>query len=143
MIAAMIAKRRAKQKFEARNRGDIDTFLDDWAEDVVYIFPGRSSLSGTFHGLDAARGWFRQFRQQFTAIHFDLQQVFVSNLWALGANNDIAVYWMVKLQDETQHVYENAGVTVVKLRNGKVKFVQDFIFDLSPSFFEASLYKNA
>lgn len=66
MLGAIMAKRKAKQKFDARNRGDIDTFLEGWTDETIYIFPGHSELSGTFKGIDEARPWFTAFRQQFT-----------------------------------------------------------------------------
>lgn len=136
MIGAIFAKKQAKQKFEARNRGDIDAFLEGWAKDVTYIFPGQSELSGTFNGLDQVRSWFPQFRQQFSEIYFELHEVFVSNIWALGATNKIAVHWTAHLRDHNGNLNEGPGVTVVHIRDGKTTFVQDFIFDLSPDFFQ-------
>lgn len=53
MIGAIIAKHKTREKFAARNRGDIDTFLDNWAEDATFIFPGQSEMSGTLSSQSA------------------------------------------------------------------------------------------
>lgn len=136
MIGAVIAQQKARQKFAARNRGDIDTFLDGWADDVTYIFPGQSEFGGTFKGLAEVRPWFTRFRQQFAEIRFDLEDVFVSNIWAIGATNHIAVRWTAHLREHNGNLVGGPGMTVVHIRDGKTTFVQDFIFDLNHRFFQ-------
>lgn len=137
MIGALIAKRIAKQKFDARNRGDIDAFLDGWTDETTYIFPGHSEFGGTFRGMATIRDWFTRFRRQFAEIRFELKDVFVSNIWAMGANNNLAVHWVVHLKNHDGQQVEGPGVTVVHIREGQTTFVQDFIFDLNSGFFQA------
>jgi len=131
MIGAMIAKRRVHEQFAARNRGDIDAFLDNWSDETTYIFPGKSELSGTFHGMNEIRAWFNAFRNQFPDVHFEVKQVFVSNIWAIGASNQLAVQWNATLWDQQHNEYRNEGVTVVHIKDGKIDFIQDFLFDLT------------
>ncbi len=138
MIGAIIAKRKAREKFAARNRGDIDAFLSDWSDDATFIFPGQSEASGTFHGMAEIRPWFENYRRQFPEVNFEVQQVFVRRIWAMGATNELAVQWNATLWDRQGEAHQNQGVTVVHIRNGKLVLAQDFIFDLSPSFFQAS-----
>ncbi|MGJ3252227.1 MAG: nuclear transport factor 2 family protein, partial [Elainellaceae cyanobacterium] len=115
----MIAKRRVHEQFAARNRGDIDAFLDNWTDDTTYIFPGKSELSGTFHGMDEIHAWFKTFRNQFPDVHFEVKQIFVSNIWAIGASNQLAVQWNATLWDQQRNEYRNEGVTVVHIKDGK------------------------
>jgi ketosteroid isomerase-like protein len=138
MIGAIIAKQKVQEKFAARNRGDIDAFLSDWSDDATFIFPGQSETSGTFHGMHEIRPWFENFRRQFPKVNFEVKQIFVRRIWAMGATNELAVQWKSTLWNQQGEVNQNQGVTVVHIRNGKLVLAQDFIFDLSPSFFQAS-----
>jgi ketosteroid isomerase-like protein len=138
MIGAIIAKRKAHDLFAARNRGDIDAFLADWADDATLIFPGQSDMSGVFYGMPKIRKWFEQFCSQFPNVCFEIQDVFVKNIWAVGPSNRLAVEWNATLYQQDGQIYQNQGVTVVDIHGGKAVLVQDFIFDLSGSFFQST-----
>lgn len=138
MIGAIIAKQKTREKFAARNRGDIDTFLDNWAEDATFIFPGQSEMSGTFHGMSEIRPWFKQFRQQFPQVNFEIKQIFVGRIWAIGATNELAVQWNTTLWNQDNQKMQGQGVTIVHLQKGQLVLAHEFIFDLSPSFFQAN-----
>ena len=135
MIGALIAKQKARKLFEARNRGDLDAFLHSWADDVVYIFPGDGTMSGTFQGKTDVRRWFEQFHERFPERDFKLCEVAVARPFALGATNEVAVHWRSTLRDSRGNTTENEGVTVVYIRSGEAVRVHDFIFDLSQPFF--------
>jgi len=139
MIGAIIARKKAYQVFEARNQGDIEGFIDNWAEDVVYKHPGTSSFGGTFCGKDQARRWLRKFREAFPKVHFRIKKVFVHKPWALGATNELAVEWSVRLMSyDGQFTGENDGVTIVHLKNGEAVKVVDYIFNLEDPFHRES-----
>ena len=137
MIGALIAKRKARRLFKARNRGDLDAFLVGWANDAVYVFPGAGALSGTFRGKKAIRRWFEAFHQRFPERHFELLESAVANPLALGATNELAVHWRSSLRDPNGNTIENEGVTVVYVRSGEAVRVHDFVFDLSQPFFRS------
>lgn len=139
MIGAIIAKKKAYKVFEARNRGDIDSFIENWDENVVYIHPGTSSFAGTFHGKETARKWFHRFREAFPSLKFEINNVFVKNPWALGATNTLAVEWALEITSYDEKFRgQNSGVTIVKLKKGKAIKVIDYIFNLQDPFHSES-----
>lgn len=135
MIGALIAKRKIRELFEARNRGDLNAFLGAWSDDAVYIFPGEGPMSGTFRGKEVIRRWFEQFHAQFPERHFELLEAAVARPLALGATNEVAVHWRSTLCDRHGKKARNEGVTVVYVRRGAAIRIHDFIFDLSQPFF--------
>ena len=136
MIGALIAQRKARKLFEARNRGDLDAFLAAWADDAVYVFPGEGAMSGTFQGKAEIRRWFERFHDRFPERRFELREVAVARPLALGATNEVAVHWRSTLHDREGIKAENEGVTVVYVRGGEAVRVHDFLFDLSQPFFQ-------
>ncbi|MFN2608658.1 MAG: nuclear transport factor 2 family protein [Acidimicrobiales bacterium] len=44
--------------YEAFGRGDFDTVLGLWADDIVWHIGGRGPLSGDYHGKDEVMGFF-------------------------------------------------------------------------------------
>jgi len=65
MIGAIIAKRKARGSLQHLNRGDVQAFLEDWADDAVFIYPGNLPISGTIKGKPAIDDWFRRFVNQY------------------------------------------------------------------------------
>ncbi len=49
-----------RMAYEAQGRGDIEEYLRLLSEDVVFHVPGRSRISGEFHGKDQVREHFRE-----------------------------------------------------------------------------------
>jgi ketosteroid isomerase-like protein len=45
---------------EAALRGDFEGMLAHYADDVVFHYPGRNALSGTYRGKDGLREWARR-----------------------------------------------------------------------------------
>jgi len=125
MIGALIAKRRARQQFAARSRGDIDQFLAAWADDATMTFPGDPPWGGTHHGKAAIRRWFERFYERFPNADFVAKNIFVSNPLALTANNEVAVEWVATFGDDTP---PHQGVVVVTIRNGKATHLMEYFF---------------
>jgi ketosteroid isomerase-like protein len=134
MIGALVARKTIAGSFEALNRHDLSKFMSAWHDDGVFIYPGEISASGTFRRKSAVEGWFRNFFDQFPKIQFDIQDMCVRNIFALGGNNVIAVHWIVQLTNREGRVGQNSGVSVITIKGGKVVQVQDFIFDLGNNF---------
>jgi ketosteroid isomerase-like protein len=125
MIGALIAKKRARDQFAARSRGDIDQFLAGWADDATLTFPGDPPWGGTHRGKAAIRQWFEQFYDRFPEANFQATNIFVSNPLALTANNEVAVEWTAKMSDRAE---PDQGVVVVKIRNGKAVNLTEYFF---------------
>lgn len=136
MIGALIAQRKARKLFEARNRGDLEAFLADWSDNATYIFPGEGSMSGVFRGIEAIRRWFERFHACFPERNFELCEVTVARPLAFGATNEVGVHWRSVLHDPKGNTMKNEGVTMVYVRHGKAVRIHDFIFDLNQPFFK-------
>lgn len=134
MIGALVARKAIAGSFEALNRHDLTKFMSAWHDDGVFIYPGEIPASGTFKGKTAVEGWFRRFLDQFPNIKFDIQDICVRNISALGGTNVVTVHWNIHLTNREGRVGHNSGVTVITIRGGKVILAKDFIFDLGREF---------
>jgi len=127
MIGAVIAKRLAGSGFDALNRHDLTKFMAAWAEDATFTYPGNVSMSGETKGKKAIEAWFAKMMEQFPKIDFTVKEVFVSNIFALGATNSIAVEWDITETNREGKEFRNSGVTTIRVKGGKVVAVRDYI----------------
>jgi uncharacterized protein (TIGR02246 family) len=134
MIGAIIAKKAIAASFDAMNKHNLSEFMSAWRKDAVFIYPGDIHASGTFRGKDAIESRFNAFFQQFPKIQFDIQEICVSNIFALVGTNVVAVHWNVYLTNREERESQNSGVSVITIKGGKVVLVKDFIFDLGENF---------
>ncbi len=129
MIGAVIAKRRGCSGFDALNRHDLAKFMAAWAEDAIFTYPGNVSMSGETKGKKAIEAWFAKMMGQFPKIDFTVKEVFVSNIFALGATNNIAVEWDVALTNHDGKEFRNSGVTTIRIKGGKAVAIRDYLFN--------------
>ncbi|MFZ1290997.1 MAG: nuclear transport factor 2 family protein [Melioribacteraceae bacterium] len=134
MIGAIIARNAAKKAFRALSDHDLAGFMLAWRDDGILIYPGDMWCSGTFNGKIAVEEWCYKFFEQYPKIQFDVQQICVKNIFAMGGTNVIAVHWNIYLTNRTGRVGQNSGVSVISLKAGKVIKVKDFVFDLGENF---------
>jgi len=134
MIGALVAKKSLAGAFDALNRHDLQKFMSAWRDDGVFVYPGEIPESGTFQGRTAVEGWFRHFFEQFPRIEFVIQDLCVRNIFDLVGTNVVAVHWNIQLTNREGRVGENSGVTVVKIKRGKVFLVKDYVCDLGDNF---------
>ena len=59
MIGALIAKKMGSKGFEALNQGNLAEFMEKWAENSIFIYPGDLKVSGTFEGKKEIEKWFK------------------------------------------------------------------------------------
>ena len=129
MIGAVIAKRRAGAAFNALNRHDLAKSMAGWAEDATFTYPGNVSMSGETKGRKAIEAWFSKMMEQFPKIDFSVKEVFVSNIFAFGATNTVAVEWEIALTNREGKDLRNSGVTTIRVKGGKVVAVRDYLFN--------------
>ena len=134
MIGALIARKAIAGSFETLNRHDLTKFMSAWRDDGVFVYPGEIPASGTYSGKNAVEGWFRNFFEQFPRITFEVQDICVRNIFAIGGNNVVAVHWNIQLTNRNGRVGQNSGVTVISITGGKVVMAKDYIFDLGENF---------
>ena len=130
MIGAIIAKRMAHAVLDTLNRRDLDTYMSSWAEDSTYIFPGNLPISGETRGKEAIRELHQKYLDKFPLINFTMKNVFIENIFALGATNIVAAEWDLKYKNQEGEEFENSGVTVVHVKKGKAVLVREYIFDV-------------
>lgn len=134
MIGALIAKKKIANVFNAMNRHDLATFMADWRDDGVYIYPGEIAESGTFIGKGAVQEWFRHFFEQFPSIQFDVRDICVKNIFDLKGTNVVAVQWDVRLTNREGYTGDNTGISMIAIESGKVIMVKNYVFDLGSTF---------
>jgi ketosteroid isomerase-like protein len=65
--------------------------------------------------------------EQFPKIDFTVKEVFISNIFAMGATNNIAVEWDVIETNREEKEFHNRGVTTIRIKGGKIVAVRDYI----------------
>lgn len=129
MIGAIIAKKLAGSGFDAVSRHDLPKFMKSWAEDSTFTYPGDFSMSGETKGKKAIEAWIAKMMEQFPKIDFTIKETFVSNIFALGLTNCIAVEWDIIKTDREGKEFHNSGVTTIRVKGGKVVAVRDYYFN--------------
>ena len=134
MIGAIIAKKETAKAFEAMNNHDLRRMMSFFRDDAVFIYPGEIWASGTNTGKASIEEWFRKFFDQYPKIQFDIQQICVKNIFAMGGTNVVAVHWNLSLTNRSGRVGENSGVNVITLRAGKIIHDKTFVFDMGQNY---------
>lgn len=129
MIGAVMAKRRGASAFDALMQHNIEKAMAACAEDVTFTFPVKVRIGGETKGKKAVEAQFTKIIEQFPKMAFTVKEVFVSNIFAFGRTNNIAVEWEVDETDRNGKVFHNSGVTVFRAKGGKVVSIRDYISD--------------
>ena len=129
MIGAVIAKRRAGSSFDALSRRDLTKFMADWAEDATWTLPGNIPISGETKGKKAIEACFAKMLENYPKMRFTVKEVFVSNIFALGATNNIAVEWDFTGTNREGKEFHNSGVSIIRVKGGKAVAVREHVFN--------------
>jgi ketosteroid isomerase-like protein len=129
MIGAIIARQAVKSGFDALNEGNLDKFMNAWAEESVWIYPGILSVSGKFVGKDKVRKWFEHFLEQFPHRKFIVKHFGVDSIFALSGNNVVSAHWDLELTNIAGINYQYSGVTILTIKGAKVVQGEDFLFN--------------
>jgi ketosteroid isomerase-like protein len=130
LIGAILAKKMGGQAFERLNKHDLTNLMAGTAEDATFTFPGNTPHSGENKGRKAIVAIFSKMFERFPKINFTVKEVFVSNIFALGATNNVAVEWQLAYTNREGKEFLNSGVTVIRVKGGKVVEIHDYITDL-------------
>jgi ketosteroid isomerase-like protein len=129
MIGALLAKRMVPAAFEATNRHDIEAVLKDYSEDIILVYPGDVSASGTYRGKDEVRAFLQRWFEQFRSVRFTIKSVGVSNLFDMIGNNVVAIEHEVDVVNRDGLEFQNSGVTIATVRRGKAVYTQGYFSD--------------
>lgn len=134
MIGALVAQWSVRRTYDALNARDLDAFLTAWAEEASFTFPGDVPASGTVTGKAAVRAWFEELLDRFPHLRFDVRRVCVARPLALGASNDLTAHWEIELTNRDGVSNRNSGITLIRIRRGKVVAARDFIASTGDDF---------
>ena len=130
MIGAIIVKRKTRSAFDTLNRRDLAKLVAGWAEDATWTFPGYIPISGETKGKKAIEAAFAEWMERFPKINFTVKEVFVSNIFALGATNNVAVEWDIVQTDREGKEFPNSGVSIIRVKGGKVVSMREYISNI-------------
>jgi len=119
-----IARRRARDTFEALSRGDWEQTLRDVAEDVHHVFPGDNAFGGERHSKEAMRRWFERLYRLIPELEFEVRQVSVRGWpWDMA----VAVEWTDSGRAADGEPYENEGAHWIRVRRGKATYIHAYL----------------
>jgi ketosteroid isomerase-like protein len=130
MIGALIMKLALRGAMNDLNKRRKDKIVASYADDAVITYPGKMSVSGTRKGKAAIQEFFDRYFDQFPEEQCVARETYIKNILALGMTNTIALRFEKKVTNKAGQVYENSGISVLKIRGGKVVEMQDFYFDV-------------
>lgn len=114
----------------AINRKDLAGWMNSWADDAVFEFPGRTPISGRFVGKPAIESWWRRFFERMDTVRFRPLSAAVANPFALlFGTTTMFVHVAVELTTTDGLASSGELVSVTRLRRGKIVHVRDYFFD--------------
>jgi ketosteroid isomerase-like protein len=135
MIGALLAKRRIPSGIDAINRRDLDAYLKDWTDDAVLVYPGQiPGAGGTHQGKAAIREFYEHDLEQFPKMKIRLSHIGVENIFDLFGNNTIFVEWEADVTNRDGFRIQNNGLSVLKVKGGKIFHLRMYIFDTGEIF---------
>jgi ketosteroid isomerase-like protein len=129
MVGAFIAKRKVRAAFSSFNDRDIPTFLESWDENATFVYPGDLSVSGSAKGRSAIEAWFTYLIDVGPSVHFTLKSIAVENVFDVLGSNVLCAEWENAVTNREGKKMVIHGVSVIRLRRGKITHVRDYIFD--------------
>jgi len=129
MIGALIAKSKVTSSYDLLNNRDIKSFLANWHDDAMWIYPGNISAGGEFKGKLAIEKWFQKIFEQFPTMKITPKNVCVKNILDLVGTNVVSVEWDEENINKDGNKVQFTGVTVITLKFGKATHAIDYIFN--------------
>ena len=113
-----------RRAYEAFNKGDIDTLIEIFDENVVWHLPGRSSMAKDYQGRDATLAYFGQIGQETGG-------TFQAELEQLFAGDDGRVIGLQRSTAERDGKRLDVGDCIVfQLEDGRVTDGREHFHDL-------------
>ena len=128
MIGAVIAKKMARSILDALSRRDLAKVTSVLAEDATWTFPGNVTISGESKGKKAFEAAMADWMAHFPKINFTIKEVFVSNIFAVGATNNIAIEWEIAMTNLKGKEFRNSGVSIMRVKGGKAVAEKEYLF---------------
>ena len=107
-----------REFFEVFNQRNLDKIQNLLSSDAEFYFPKTQPLIGRDRILKFLNILFRQYPQ----LRFKIQRIIVQG-------HQAAIHWTNQGTSKRDLPYENEGVTLMEMRNGKIVFISDFFKD--------------
>ncbi|MFC1579773.1 nuclear transport factor 2 family protein [Thermodesulfobacteriota bacterium] len=104
--------------FELINKRDMDGFEDTLHEEAEFYFPKTQPLLGK----NRIRRFFQILFRQFPELEFQVLKTIIQGSW-------VAVHWKNKGKNRKNEPYDNEGVTLLEIKEGKITYISDFFKD--------------
>ena len=114
----MLSENFIMEFFEVFNRRNLDKMENLFGSDAEFYFPKTQPLIGKNRILKFFNILFRQYPQ----LNFDIQRIIIQG-------NQAAIHWTNQGKNRRDAPYENEGVTIMELMDGKIIFISDFFKD--------------
>jgi ketosteroid isomerase-like protein len=128
MIGAVMAKKVARSIFDALSRHELAKVTAILAEDATWTFPGNVPISGEAKGKKAFEAAMTNWLEHFPKINFTVKEVFVSNIFAMGGTNNIAIEWEIAMTNLKGKEFHNNGVSIMRIKGGKAVAEKEYLF---------------
>ena len=129
MLGALIAKHKVRSAFSYFNDRNMEKFLSLWDENAIFIYPGHVSVSGTNEGKSTVSAWFNNLMDAGPSVHFSIKNICVDNIFDFIGTNVITVEWDNSVTNRKGINILVSGVTVIRIKKGRIIKVRDYIFD--------------
>ena len=130
MLGVLIAKQKVRNAFSYFNDRNMEKFLSLWSESATFTYPGDLAVSGKKEGKAAVSDWFNNLMDAGPSVHFSLKNICVNNIFDMVGTNVITVVWDNAVTNREGANMLIKGVSVIRIRLGKIVEVTDYIFDL-------------
>ncbi len=130
MLGALIAKQKVRSAFSYFNDRNMEKFLSLWSENATFTYPGNLSVSGTKVGKIAITDWFNNLMDAGPSVRFSLKSICVDNIFDIVGTNVVTAEWDNFTTNRNGIDYLVKGVSIIKIKMGKITEACDYIFDL-------------
>lgn len=119
------------RNYRALEERDLAAMMRWWADDAVFVFPGRTTISGTFSGKAAIEAWWRRVLDRMIVFHFTPKHVAFASPFGLTWSNTVLIEQTVDAATVDGLSAHVELVSVLRYRHGKVVHARDYFFDMS------------
>lgn len=131
MIGALLVRTRIPRFFAAVSRKDLDATSRDLADEMVFEFPGQSTISGKYEGPERFRAFWKRIFERYETFRLTPKRIALNRPYTLGLTNTALVEWVAVAVTHDGLTMHAEGVAVVELRRGKLVHARDYFFDPS------------
>jgi len=114
-----IVKRMIRRALRYHQAGNVEALLKFYADNVIFVFPGKNSWAGEFHGKEAIAAWLRRFHR--AGLKLEVHEIVAGGPpW----NTTVCIRITDQAASNGEVIYKNRAVLFGKVRWGKIVFYE-------------------